>query len=215
MKKRKTTVGGQTGQQKGAHRAWSPPRFGPGAWMPVVLLLALALVGLAACESAEDDGGASGTVSTSESSKKPSGDVKGRIGEDVQVGNAIITVRALEATFQPAVPEQRLSEEAPTALKAGESFYQAYVRVRNTGTAPIRVDPTDFFCAAGEAVVGIESTRSGPIPRSLLKNASLDLVLTFKAKAGFEPLLIYRPPWSDGVVAIRPGPEEGLTTTTR
>jgi hypothetical protein len=178
-------------------------------------MLLCAVVSLTACESTEENDGNGGTTSTSEGAGQPSGDVEGRVGEDIRAGNATITVRALEATFQPAMPEQRLSEEAPAAPESGESFYQAYVRVKNAGVTPIRVDAWDFFCAVGESVVGIEPTRSGPFPRSLLKNASLDLVLTFKARAGFEPLLIYRPPWHDGMITISPKSEEDLTTTTR
>lgn len=173
-----------------------------------------AVAALAACEPAEDGAVSGITTSTTEGSGGRSGDVEGRVGEDIRVGDATITVRALEATFQPAVPEQRLSEAPPMAPEAGESFYQAYVRVKNLGTTPIRVDAADFFCAAGESVVGIEPTRSGPLPRSLLTNASLDLVLTFKAEAGFEPLLIYRPPWHDGTITISPKSEQDLTTTS-
>ncbi|MFH0917263.1 MAG: hypothetical protein V1912_12575, partial [bacterium] len=118
-----------------------------------------------------------------------------------------------QATFQPAMPLQRLSEQTPSAPASGESFYQAYVRVENGGATPIRVDPSDFACAVGDTVARIEPTRSGPLPRSLLENTSLDLLLTFKAKAGFEPVLLYSPPWYDGVVRIGPQAEETTTTS--
>lgn len=190
------------------------PRPGRGLQVLLVLVVMFTAASLVACEPTEDTEGSGGTTTTTEDSGAPSGDVEGRVGEDVRAGNATITVRALEATFQPAMPEQRLSDEPPTTPRGGESFYQAYVRVKNLGTVPIRVSAADFFCAAGEAVVGIEPTRSGPLPRSLLKNASLDLVLTFKAPAGFEPLLIYRPPWHDGTITISPKSEQDLTTTS-
>ncbi|MCE5253004.1 MAG: DUF4352 domain-containing protein [Actinomycetia bacterium] len=181
----------------------------------LVILLVVAALGFTGCEPAEGEGAGGGTTSTSDERGGKSGDVEGRIGEEVIVGNATITVRALETTFQPAMPEQRLSGQSPPAPDSGESFYQAYVRVKNTGVAPIRVDAEDFVCAVGESVVGIEPTRSGPLPRSLLKNASLDLILTFKAQAGFEPVLVYRPPWYDGTVVITAESERDTTTTTR
>jgi hypothetical protein len=111
------------------------------------------------------------------------------------------------------MPEQRLSGETPTAPAAGESFYQAYVRVKNTGVTPLRVDPEEFVCAVGNSVVTIEPTRSGPFSRSLLKNTSLDLLLTFKGPAGFQPILLYRPSWYQGVISVSPQTEETTTTT--
>lgn len=209
------TWGTQADPRRTAGEAYPAVRGMPAAKVILALLLLLACLGLVACESTEDGAGGVSTSSTVEESRERSGDIQGRVGEEIRVGNATITVRALEATFQPAMPEQRLSEEAPSAPGVGESFYQAYLRVGNGGTAPIRVDAADFYCAVGESVVGIEPTRSGPSPRSLLRNASLDLVLTFKARAGFEPLLIYRPPWHVGTITISPKSEEGSTSTTR
>lgn len=155
-------------------------------------------------------GGTDATTSSTEPEGPESGDVEGVVGETIKVGGATIVVRALHSTFQPATPEQRLSEETPTAPGTGETFYQAYVRVANTGEAatPIRVDAEDFVCAVGQAVVAIEPTRSGPYPRSLLKNTSLDLLLTFKAAAGYRPVLIYTPPWYDGMITVSPEVEE-------
>jgi len=190
------------------------PRFRARLLAVVVILVILGVVGLTACDSSETGDASGGTTSTSADGEERSGDVEGRVGEEISAGQSVITVRALEATFQPAMPEQRLSEQTPAAPDSGESFYQAYVRVANTGVTPIRVDAEDFVCAVGESVVGVEPTRSGPPARSLLKNASLDLVLTFKGPAGFEPVLIYRPPWHDGMITISPKAEDTTATTS-
>lgn len=181
----------------------------------VVLLVILPSAAWAAACNSEDGESADGrtTASTDEVTTK-SGDINGIVGEDIEVGRAIITVRALQATFQPAVPEQRLSNQTPPAPVAGESFYQAQVRVENTAVTPIRVDAKDFVCAVGDSVVAIEPTRSGPLPRSLLKSTSLDLLLTFRAQSGYQPVLIYRPPWHNGVITVSSqsvDPVEGAT----
>ena len=161
--------------------------------------------------SAEPTGGSDTTAVNGRSPE--SGDIEGRVGAEIEVGDAVVTVRALQATFQPAMPGQRLSEQTPSAPAPGESFYQAYVRVENRAVTPIRVDPNDFACAVGDSVVFIETTRSGPMPRSLLENTSLDLLLTFKAQSGFVPILIYNPPWYQGTIRVSPQAEESTTTT--
>lgn len=204
----------------GTHSGVTPGDCPRGAYRRPVITLLVTILGLllllasvAACDSGDEEDTGGGTTSTTGNGAAKSGDVEGGVGEALKVGRAVITVRALEATFQPAVPEQRLSEEIPAALGSGESFYQAYVRVENTGVAPIRVDAEDFACAVGEAVVGVEPSRSGPLSRSLLLNSSLDLVLTFRAEASYEPVLIYQPPWYDGVITIGSVAEETTTTT--
>ena len=189
---------------------------------PVLLLILLLSIALCApwaigCDPADGETADGGPTSSTEEPETESGDIEGLVDEAIEVGQAIITVRALQATFQPAVPEQRLSEQTPPAPASGESFYQAYVRVENTGDGPIRVDAGDFSCAVGDSVVAIEPTRSGPLPRSLLKSTSLDLLLTFKARAGYQPVLIYDPPWYDGVIRVSPEslqPVEETTTTS-
>ena len=113
----------------------------------------------------------------------------------------------------PVTPEQRLSEQPPAAPGGSESFYQAYVKVENDGVMPIRVDAEDFVCAVGNSVVGIEPTWSGPAARSLLKNSSLELLVTFKAKAGYEPVLLYSPSWYDGTIRVHSA-SGGTTQTT-
>ena len=177
----------------------------------VVALLAAALVlWVAACGSGD---GQDGDTTTTVAGGQPSGDIEGAVGGSIKVAKAVITVRVLDATFNPVVPEQRMSEQTPSAPSGDESFYQAYVKIENKGSTPIRVDPADFACAVGNTVVGIEPTWSGPIARSLLKNSSLDLLVTFKAKAGYEPVLLYSPSWYDGTIRIRNA--SATTTTTK
>jgi hypothetical protein len=190
-----------------------------GTWLSalglgVVCLCLLLAVGLGPVACDRSDGGDEGGVTTLATSKDVPGeeDIEGHVGDAVQVGDAVVTVRALQAAFQPAMPTQRLSDETPVAPATGETFYQAYVRVENQGDTPLRVDAKDFTCAVGTTVVKIEPTRSGPAARSLIGGTSLDFLLTFKAGAGYEPVLIYRPPWYGG--AVRIGPAVEATTTT-
>lgn len=183
-----------------------------------VAILALALAAfsgwMAGCDSEEGSSVEGGTTSSTEKGEVETGDIEGVVGDKIKVGAAIVTVRALQATFQPAVPEQRLSEQTPPAPDPGESFYQAYVTVENTDVSPLRVNAKDFVCAVGDSVVAIEPTRSGPLPRSLLKNTSLDLLLTFKAETGYQPILIYRPAWYSGVITVSPAPLEPVEETS-
>jgi len=179
----------------------------------VLLLLSMLLLGLVGCESDTTVEGADETVTTSEETQAAeSGEVQAEVGEAVTVGNARVTVNALQETFQPVLPVWRLSEQTPSAPEAGESFYQAYVRVENLAVTPVRVDPADFTCLVGNTVVAIEPTRSGPAPRSLLKNTSLDLVLTFKAEAGYVPELRYNPPWYQGSIKVMSPVDGGAGT---
>ena len=178
-----------------------------------LLLVTSCLVWVAGCDSSGGGSADGSTTSSTTGEVSQSGDIEGRVGMAIAVGEAVVTVRALQATFQPAMPEHRLSGQTPTAPASGESFYQAYVRVENKGVSPLRVAADDFECAVGNAVVGIEPTRSGPLPRSLLEGTSLDLLLTFKAQAGFQPVLLYNPPWYDGTVRVSPQSEETTTTT--
>jgi hypothetical protein len=185
------------------------PCRGPGQSrrrLSALLLTALLVVGFSvwasACHSQDDTSGS--TSSSTDTVSTPSGDIEATVGEEIKVGRALVTVRALQPTFNPVAPEQRLSEQVPASPGGNESFYQAYVKIENDGAAPLRVDAEDFACAVGSNVVGIEPTWSGPAPRSLLKNSSLDLLVTFKAKAGYEPVLLYSPSWYDGTVRVRP-----------
>jgi hypothetical protein len=183
-------------------------------WLPLVPVLALVLGAAIAAGCDSGDGSGNGQTTLPSTSGSDAGDISGVVGTGLEVGDAIITVRALEVAFQPAMPPQRLSDQTPTPPAAGEGFYQAYVRVENDGSVPLRVDPNDFVCAVGNAVAKIEPTRSGPLPRSLIEGTSLDLLLTFKAPTGYDPTLIYTPPWYDGVITVVPGAEAPTTSTT-
>ena len=184
--------------------------------LQAVVLLVLAVVCAGAVLGCDPgDGGNGDTETTLRSPSGPDeGDIVGTVGEDIEVEEAVVTVRALEVAFQPAMPTERLSDETPTAPDTGEGFYQAYVRVENNGLTPLRVDPEDFVCAVGTVVASIEPTRTGPLARSLIEGTSLDLLLTFKAPTGFEPVLLYSPPWYDGVIRVSPESQVEPTTTT-
>jgi len=172
------------------------------------LAIALGVIG-AGCDGGKDGGptGATGVEGLS-------GDQVVAIGETIALGGGSVTVRALQDAFQPVTPAQKMSDESPVAPAAGESFYQAYVRVENKGALPLRVDPEHFACQMGNYVSTIEPTRSGPPARSLIYNTSLDLLLTFRGPAGRDPVLLYSPPWYDGVITFSPEKQApGVTTT--
>jgi hypothetical protein len=190
------------------------PPAGTGRRPAVLLVVAVIITGLvvwtAACS--RGDGTPASTSSSTGVESSPSGDIEATVGEEIHVGDAIVTVRVLQPTFNPVSPEQRLSEQAPAAPGGNESFYQAYVKVENDGVTPLRVDADDFACAVGDSVIGMEPAWSGPPARSLLKNSSLDLLVTFKGQAGYEPVLLYSPPWYDGTIRVRPASTESTQT---
>lgn len=176
--------------------------------LAALLVLALSALG-AACDGGKD-GGSTGVTTAG----GVSGDQVVAIGETVDLGGAVINVRALQDAFQPVTPAQKMSDESPVPPASGETFYQAYVRVENKGALPLRVDPEHFACQIGNHVSTIEPTRSGPPARSLIYNTSLDLLLTFRGPAGRDPLLIYSPPWYDGIITFDPNrAAPGVTTT--
>ncbi len=178
------------------------------------MVLVLIVVGLlvvfaaAACDSDADETASGVTTSGLEDEGPESGEVVGEVGEVIKLAKARVTVNALQATFQPVMPVQRMSEQTPSAPAQGESFYQAYVRVENLGVEPVRVDPMDFTCVVDNTMVSVEASRSGPPARSLLKNTSLDLILTFKGRTGFVPELRYNPPWHQGSIRVTVPQEE-------
>jgi hypothetical protein len=181
----------------------------------VFVLVAVCVLGVTACGSSD-----AGTGSASPSGSS-SGDIKGGVGETagVTVGDAVITVKSLQAAFQPVSPAQKLSDEALVAPAAGVTFYQAYVRIENRGQFPLRVDAEDFVCRVGNTISTLELTRSGPAARSIIYGTSIDLVLTFRGATGAEPTLIYSPPWYAGIVSFNAstqsqGTASQATTTT-
>jgi hypothetical protein len=182
---------------------------------PLVALAVVLTVTLVACVTACGDGDAEGGISTSVVGDPTlSGDREAGVRVAVPMGDAQVTVRALQDAFQPVSPSQKLSDATPVAPAAGESFYQAYVRVENQGQMPLRVDPDDFGCLIGSVMSTVEPTRSGPPARSLIFGTSIDLLLTFRGPAGQDPVLIYSPSWYDGVIAFSSQVETPGTTTT-
>jgi hypothetical protein len=188
----------------------------PGPWRgtAVAVFTAVCISGLVAC-SAGGTGDESGSVLSSGSS---SGNVEGGVNTGVTVGDAVITVKSLQAAFQPISPAQKLSDEALVAPAAGVTFYQAYVRIENRGQFPLRIDAEDFVCRIGNTISTLEPTRSGPAARSIINGASIDLVLTFRGATGAEPTLIYTPPWYSGLISFNATTQSqgaaGQATTT-
>ncbi len=80
------------------------------ALLAVLLLLTCLAAWTGGCTSEEATDGS--TTSTGEDAQ-PSGDIDGAVGEAIEVGAAVVTVRALQETFHPATPEQRMSEQTP------------------------------------------------------------------------------------------------------
>lgn len=184
-----------------------------GGWRrsaAVVMLLLLCLGGAVACGKSNSSGGSG----SGQSSTGGSGNLQGGVGGPFHVGDAIITVKSLQAAFQPVSPAQKLSDEALVAPASGVTFYQAYVRIENRGQYPLRVDAEDFVCRIGNTIATLELTRSGPAARSLIYGTSLDLVLTFRGPTGAEPTLIYNPPWHNGTISFNAATQNQATVTT-
>lgn len=171
------------------------------------VVITLLVLGTAGCGGDDTDSNVGLSTSTA-------GNLTGGIGSPVTVGDAVITVKSLQAAFQPVTPPQRLSDEALIAPASGITFYQAIVHIENRGQVPLRIDPEDFFCKVTNTVSTLEPTRSGPAARSIIFGTSLDLLLTFRGVAGAQATLIYRPPWYPGVVSFSVGGQSSSTSTT-
>jgi hypothetical protein len=183
---------------------------GLGRGATVIVLVVLSVWAGTACGQGPD---ASGSGS-GQAGGGPSGNLDGGVGSGVTVGEAVITVKSLQAAFQPVSPAQKLSDDALVAPAAGVTFYQAYVRVENKGQFPLRINAEDFVCRVGNTISTLEPTRSGPIARSIIFGTSMDLVLTFRGAAGAEPTLIYSPPWYSGMISFSAKTPGQATVTT-
>ena len=124
-------------------------------------------------------------------------------GETATAGEVEVVVTALAPVDEPVRPDAVVDAGEPPALGDGQSFYQAFVQVKNGGDAPVRIDPREFWLADGDKLVAVDGTRSGPPARSLLHGASINSILTFRARSGLAPQLVYRPGWFDGSVVVK------------
>jgi hypothetical protein len=154
----------------------------------IVVVLAVAMVVRWGC----GDGGIVGLRSGASGGTKTTA-VKAAVGETVKLGDAEAVVTAFSPTAHPARPVQPLHAGAAPPARAGETFYQAYVWIKNGGTSVVRVDPRDFDLAVGDGYASVDPTRTGPGARSLLPGASLDLIVTFRAPLGEKVNLRWRP----------------------
>lgn len=141
-------------------------------------------------------------------------DVELPIGESATLGGVVIEMQSIVSAFQPASPPQKLSDDVLVAPASGESFYQARLLIENKGTVPVRVDPEDFLCRIGNVVTTVEPARTGPKARSLISGSSLQVIVTFRGRAGMEPVVIYDPPWYDGTIYFSEGFTSSIATTT-
>lgn len=124
-------------------------------------------------------------------------------GEVAAAGDVEVVVTALAPVDEPVLPDEVVDPGDPPAPGDNQSFYQAFVQIKNGGEAPVRIDPRDFWLADGDKLVAVDGTRSGPPARSLLHGASINSILTFRARAGLAPQLVYRPGWFDGSVVVK------------
>lgn len=154
-------------------------------------------------DTTSSDGKSTSTTKNTGSSLPDTGEVSGLIGETIEIGKIKLTVKSLEETVNPAPPPRPASSKEPSSLGANRSFYQASVRIENTGEMPVPVDVTQFSCAVGDGVSAVDPVRSGPPGRSLLKGTSIDLLLTFMGDSGYQPELLYHPPETNGVVRVK------------
>lgn len=154
----------------------------------VVVLVVVALGVRWAC--AGGDGGVSGMG--------PDGrvkitEVKAAVGETVTLGGVKAAVTVFTPTNSPSLPPDPLYSGAAAPALVGETFYQAFVWIKNAGKVVVRVDPHDFDLVVDGGHVSLDPARSGPSARSLLPGASLNLIVTFRAPTGAEPELRWRP----------------------
>ena len=119
-----------------------------GIWPVLVFVLVAGILWCVGC-SKGDDTGTSGSTSSTTSGGRQSGDVQGQVGKALTVGVVQITLNALEATLNPSLPSQKMSDQPPVAPGATDSFYQAFLRIENLGDTPVRVDGNDFSCLVG------------------------------------------------------------------
>lgn len=166
----------------------------------IVLVLAIALAVRWGC----GEGGVVGLGSGASGGTKSTA-VKVAVGETVKVGGAEAVVTAFTPTEHPALPARPMDARTAARAGAGETFHQAFVWIKNGGKSVFRVDPRDFDLAVGNGYVSVDPARTGPDALSLLPGASLDLMVTFRAPAGEEVELRWRPAGSGMTVTFTGG----------
>lgn len=195
-------------------------RSGPNVRMlrlvVVVVLLAVIALGLRqlACDGATESAGSAdedGAVAVEKDSR-----VKVAVGESFSVDGLDLVVTSLMPVVVPTRPRYPMANDAGRQPRAGEAYYQAFVRAENGGDSPARIGPEDFSLDADGVLISPVPVLSGPAERSLLVGASFDLILSFIGPAGMEPRLVYRAE-SGGVVNVEgtlaPDAFESVTTT--
>jgi hypothetical protein len=194
-------------------------RSGPNVRMLrlVVLVVLLAVIALGvrqfACEGASESAGPAddGSVAVEKDSR-----VTVAVGERFSIDGLDLVVTSLMPVGAPTRPRYPMANDAARQPRAGEAYYQAFVRAENRGESPARIGPEDFSLDADGVLISPVPVLSGPAKRSLLVGASFDIILSFIGPAGMEPRLVYRAE-SGGVVNVEgmlaPDAFESVTTT--
>ncbi len=163
----------------------------------LILLVLVIVLALTTCSGGSgSSGGAAARATAGEQ-------LTVNLGETAKIGKVDVAVTALGPVDEPVLPASVADAGDPPGLGANQSFYQAFVRLKNGGDAPVRVDPADFWLADGRQLLPVDGSRSGPIARSLLHGATLNEIVTFRAPVGLKPELVYRPSWSARPLVVK------------
>ncbi len=163
----------------------------------VLLLLALALgVRQFACSG----GGAPASGGTTNPGGGTPVEMRVGVGEPFTVSGMTVVITSFYPANTPTLPRWPVDTGPPPGLGAGQAYYQAFGRASNDGDVVVRIDPLHFALDTGGSSAGAEPTLTGPGPRSLLKGASFDFIVTFRGPAGMEPKMAFRPPGGGTVV---------------
>lgn len=164
----------------------------------VVLLLAIALgVRQLACSG----NGPSALGGTTDPEGSAPVEMSVGVRESFTVSGMAVVITSFYPTEIPTLPRWPVDTAAPPVLASGQVYYQAFGRASNDSDVVVRIDPLRFSLDAGGSYATAEPTLTGPGPRSLLKGASFDFIVTFRGPAGMTPKMAYRPP-SGGTVVI-------------
>ncbi len=123
------------------------------------------------------------------------------VGEPFTVSGMAVVITSFYPAEVPTRPRWPVDTSPPPGLASGQVYYQAFGRASNDGDAVVRIDPLHFSLDVGGAYAEAEPTLTGPGPRSLLKGATFDFIVTFRGPAGLTPKMAFRPP-SGGTVII-------------
>jgi hypothetical protein len=170
-------------------------------WAGALVIVLLIVQTVGGCSGGKSPGTGGSTTSTT-AGKGTS--LQGVVGQELDVGPVKLLVAALAPVAVPLSPTVVMEPTlTPSQLGPGQSFFQTWVSVRNSGTLAVRIDPRDFTLVNDKRGYSVDPTRSGPPGLSLLPGGSVDLILTFELPSGAVPELVYRPTWYPGTVIVK------------